>query len=106
MRFLEAALNPFHDKHEEMLTWYGKPFDHDDIDERYRRARVALWHECKDVDLALWLDNLDSLNGLRRAKARALRTLWDEAAIGIASHRSTCSFSSPEPTATLDGCAI
>ena len=22
IRFLEAALNPFHDKHEEMLTWY------------------------------------------------------------------------------------
>ena len=53
----------------------------------YRRARIALWHECKDVDLALWLDHLDSLDGLRRAKARALRTLWDEAAIGIASHQ-------------------
>ena len=53
----------------------------------YRRARVALWHECKDVDLALWLEPLDSLDALRRAKARALRTLWDEAAIGIASHQ-------------------
>ena len=53
----------------------------------YRRARVALWHECKDVDLALWLDHLDSLDVLRRAKVRALRTLWDEAAIGIASHQ-------------------
>lgn len=53
----------------------------------YRRARVALWHECKDVDLALWLDHLDSLNALRQAKARALRTPWDEAAIGIASHQ-------------------
>ena len=53
----------------------------------YRRARVALSHECKDVDLALWLKHLDSLDGLRRAKARALRTLWDEAAIGIASHQ-------------------
>ena len=37
----------------------------------YRRARVVLWHECKDVDLALWLEHLDSLDGLRRAKARA-----------------------------------
>ena len=53
----------------------------------YRRARIALWHECKDVDLALWLDHLDSLDALRRAKVRALRTLWDEAAIGIASHQ-------------------
>ena len=54
---------------------------------RYRRARVALWHECKDVDLALWLEHLDSLDGLRRAKARALHTLWDEVSIGIASHQ-------------------
>ena len=53
----------------------------------YRRARVALWHECKDLDLALWLDHLDSHDGLRRARARALRTLWDEVAIGIASHQ-------------------
>ena len=53
----------------------------------YRRARVALWHECKDVDLALWLGHLDSLDALRRAKARALRTLWDEESIGIASHQ-------------------
>ena len=53
----------------------------------YRRTRVVLWHECKDVDLALWLDRLDSLDGLRRARARALHTLWDEASIGIASHQ-------------------
>ena len=53
----------------------------------YRRARVALWHECKDVDLALWLEHLGSLDGLRRAEARALRTLWDEASIGIASYQ-------------------
>ena len=37
MRFLAAALNLFHDEHEEVLTWYGKPFDRDDIDERYVR---------------------------------------------------------------------
>ena len=41
MRFLEAALNPFHDEHEEMLTWYGKPFDPDDFDERYVRMALS-----------------------------------------------------------------
>ena len=41
MRFLEAALNPFHDEHEEVLTWYGKPFDPDDIDERYVRMALS-----------------------------------------------------------------
>ena len=40
MRFLEAALDPFHDEHEEVLAWYGKPFDPGDIDERY--VRLAL----------------------------------------------------------------
>ena len=40
MRFLEAALDSFHDEHEEVLAWYGKPFDPDDIDERY--VRMAL----------------------------------------------------------------
>ena len=53
----------------------------------YRRAGVALWHECKDVDLALWLDHLGSLDALRRAKAWALRTLWEESVIGIAPHQ-------------------
>ena len=42
MRFLEAALNPFHDEHEEMLTWYGKPFDPDDIDEHYVRMALTI----------------------------------------------------------------
>ena len=41
MRFLEAALNPFHEEHDEVLTWYGKPFDPDDIDERYVRMALS-----------------------------------------------------------------
>ena len=41
MRFLEAALDPFHDEHEAVLAWYGKPFDLDDIDERYVRMALA-----------------------------------------------------------------
>ena len=27
----------------------------------YRRKGIELWHECKDLDLALWLDDLSSL---------------------------------------------
>ncbi len=53
----------------------------------YRRERIALWHECKDVDLAVWLTDLGDLNGLRRAKDRALRQLLEEAGIGVASHQ-------------------
>lgn len=53
----------------------------------YRRARIALWHECKDVDLAVWLAHLRDLNGLRRAKDRALRGLHEETGAGVASHQ-------------------
>ena len=54
----------------------------------YRRARIELWHECKDIDLALWLSDLADLNGLRRAGAHALRNLMSRANIGIAAHQA------------------
>jgi predicted nucleotidyltransferase len=53
----------------------------------YRRKGIAVWHECKDVDLAVWLSRTDQLNGLRKAKARALSRLFDETDIGVASHQ-------------------
>lgn len=52
----------------------------------YRRARIELWHECKDVDLAVWLTHLRDLNGLRRAKAQALRDL-ESGSGGVADHQ-------------------
>jgi hypothetical protein len=53
----------------------------------YRRARIALWHECKDLDLAVWLSHLRDLDGLRRAKTRALHGLHEEGQAGVASHQ-------------------
>lgn len=53
----------------------------------YRRARIPLWHECKDVDLAVWLVALRDLDGLRRAKDRALRALQAASGICVASHQ-------------------
>ena len=53
----------------------------------YRRARIALWHECKDVDLAVWLTHRRNLNALRRAKDRALRELQETGDGGVASHQ-------------------
>jgi len=53
----------------------------------YRRARIALWHECKDVDLALMLTDLQGLDRLRRAKNRALRALHEAGGPGVASHQ-------------------
>ena len=53
----------------------------------YRRARIELWHECKDVDLAVWLSHLDDLDGLRRAKDRAVHGLHGYAEGGVANHQ-------------------
>lgn len=53
----------------------------------WRRAGVELWHECKDIDLALWLDDLADLNGLRRMRAKALRDMLKRGGLGVASHQ-------------------
>ena len=53
----------------------------------YRRARIELWHECKDLDLALWLSDLSDLNVLRRRSAAALRELMERRRIGVAAHQ-------------------
>lgn len=53
----------------------------------YRRAGIALWHECKDLDLALWLSSTTGLGGLRKASTRALAELYQETGIGVASHQ-------------------
>lgn len=53
----------------------------------YRRERISLWHECKDVDLALWLTALEDLGGLRRAKDKALGALHGKDGSGVASHQ-------------------
>jgi hypothetical protein len=42
----------------------------------FRRAGVELWHECKDLDLAVWISSQHRLDALRRAKAKALREAY------------------------------
>jgi len=54
----------------------------------YRHKGIAVWHECKDVDLAVWLSRTDQLNGLRKAKNGALSRLYDEKGVGVASHQT------------------
>jgi hypothetical protein len=54
---------------------------------RFRRAGVAVWHECKDVDLAVWLPDLGDLKALQKARGRALNALFAETGIGVAHHQ-------------------
>ena len=43
----------------------------------FRRARIEIWHECSDLDLALWLDSQEQLGTLRRSAALALRSAYE-----------------------------
>jgi hypothetical protein len=46
----------------------------------FRREGIEVWHECTDLDLALWLDSQDRLSDLRRASAQALRKGYESGA--------------------------
>jgi hypothetical protein len=54
---------------------------------KFRRAGVPVWHECRDVDLAVWLTDLRCLSALRRAKVQAIKELLWERDIGVADHQ-------------------
>lgn len=43
----------------------------------FRRSEIEVWHECGDLDLALWVRSTDRLGDLRRAADRALRRAYD-----------------------------
>ncbi len=42
----------------------------------FRRAGIEVWHECKDLDLAVWISSQHRLGALRRARDRALRETY------------------------------
>jgi hypothetical protein len=46
----------------------------------FRRQGIEVWHECRDLDLALWVDSQQQLAGLRRAAALALRAAFERGA--------------------------
>jgi len=53
----------------------------------FRDARIKVWHECKDLDLAVWVSSQHRLGPIRHAKDVALRDGY-ERGVGpsIASH--------------------
>ncbi len=54
---------------------------------QFRRAGIEVWHECKDVDLAVWLNDLVCLNLLRKEISRTLNRLFQNEGIGVAHHQ-------------------
>jgi hypothetical protein len=54
----------------------------------FRRAGIEVWHECRDLDLALWVDSQHRLGDLRRAGDRALREACERGVgMSVASHQ-------------------
>lgn len=55
----------------------------------FRRAGVEVWHECKDLDLAVWIASQDRLAELRRARDLALRNAFEGVAgLRVTSHQA------------------
>jgi len=54
---------------------------------RYRRAGARLWHESKDVDLAVWVSEVSDLKALQKARGRALNDLLIDLDMGVAHHQ-------------------
>lgn len=46
----------------------------------FRREGVEVWHECGDLDLALWIESQHRLGELRRAGVLALRRAYEAGA--------------------------
>ena len=54
----------------------------------FQRAGIEVWHECKDVDLAVWISSQLRLGALRRARDLALRRAYDSGkGPGTANHQ-------------------
>lgn len=53
----------------------------------YRRKGIELWHECGDLDLAVWLYEQRDLDGLRKAKNVAVAGYRNDLGGGVASHQ-------------------
>ena len=53
----------------------------------YRRLGIELLHECKDVDLAVWITDLAGLRDLGRARNQAVSQIDTAAGPGVAHHQ-------------------
>jgi len=53
----------------------------------FRQHGIDILHYCKDVDLAVWLDHLDGLAALNRARSKGVQRLSAERNVGVAHHQ-------------------
>jgi hypothetical protein len=54
----------------------------------FRREGLEVWHECRDLDLALWIESQQRLGELRRDAESALRRAYEAGAgVSIVGHQ-------------------
>ena len=56
--------------------------------QEFRRVGIEVFHECKDLDLAVWLTDLACLRALQKARAGALRKLQERQGASVAHHQA------------------
>jgi hypothetical protein len=54
---------------------------------QFRRHGVEVWHECADLDLAVWMTDLSRLKELKNAMARGLSVVQNTSWGGAAHHQ-------------------
>jgi hypothetical protein len=65
------------------------------------RRGWEMLHHPKDVDLAVWIDRLDDLAALNRARGSALKDLFAAQGVGVAHHQVDVFLIEPETGAYL-----
>ena len=70
---------------------------------KFRRAGIAIRHECQDVDMAVWVSDLRRLKVIQKARSQALNDLLAEKQIGVAHHQVDIFVMEPETNRYL-GC--
>ena len=63
---------------------------------KFRRAGIAINHECQDVDMAVWVSDLGRLKAIQKARSQALNDLLAEKQIGVAHHQLDIFIMEPE----------
>src|SRR5258708_11890484 len=54
---------------------------------QFRRFRVEVFHECTDLDLAIWMHDFADLKGLKKALNRGLQIVQNTPYGGVANHQ-------------------
>ena len=53
----------------------------------FRRLGIEIAHECKDLDLAVWVSRVDRLEVLKRVRARVSHGLFADLSVGVPEHQ-------------------